>query len=98
MSLSICGMLAWASPSAPSSPAVGADRLLLGLAQVGAPLQGRRRQSGRHRRHHRLLVHRLPAWDRPRRSSEQDADLILLGGDVTLDLRDVGLGIAERAL
>ena len=49
-------------------------------------------------RHHGLLVHGRPAHDRPGRLAEQDADLVFLGDDGALDLRDGGLGAAQRAL
>ena len=77
---------------------VGAHELLLRLAEVGPPREERRRQPGRHRRHHRLRVHRRPPRNRRRRLAQQDADLILLGDDVALELRDRRLRFTESAL
>src|SRR2546422_8254587 len=74
------------------------SELLLGLAEVGAPLEERRRQSGRHRWHDRLLVHRLATRNRAGNCAQQDADLVFFGDDIALQLRDVGLGVAESAL
>src|SRR2546422_4266810 len=57
------------------------SELLLGLAEVGAPLEERRRQSGRHRWHDRLLVHRLATRNRAGNCAQQDADLVFFGDE-----------------
>ena len=72
--------------------------MLLRLAEVRPPLEERRRQPGRHRRHHRLRVHRGPARNRRRALAQKDADLILLRDDVALELRDGCLRFTEGAL
>src|SRR3989449_8096220 len=50
------------------------SELLLGLAEVGAPLEERRRQSGRHRWHDRLLVHRLATRNQAGNCAQQRSE------------------------
>src|SRR5262249_53560099 len=78
-----------------TDPRIGAHECLLRLPEIGTALEQGRRQSGRHHGHGDLLVHRLAASNRAGRFAQQDADLVLLGDDVALDLWNVRLRIAE---
>ena len=80
-----------------SDASVGAHELLLRLAKIGPPRQEGRRQARWHDRHHGLVVHRRPPENRAGALTEQNGDLILLGDDVALELRDGRLGPAEGA-
>jgi hypothetical protein len=77
---------------------VGADQLLLDLAEVRPALEQAGGQPGRHRRDDGLSVHRRAARDRRGRLAEQDADLVLLRDDLLFEFGDVRLGPAQRAL
>ena len=77
---------------------VGADQLLFDLAEVGPALEQGGGQPGRHRGDDGLSVHRRAAWNRRGRLAEKDADLVLLRDDPVLELGDVRLRPAQRAL
>src|SRR5499433_3219015 len=77
---------------------VGGHQLLLDAEQIRAPLQQRGGQASGHGGHRRLGEEWLAARHGTGIASEQDADLILLGGDLTLDLRDGGGGLGEITL
>src|SRR5881296_1642516 len=71
------------------------DRLLR-LLDVRPPLEQLGRQTDGHLRGRRLAIERLAAHDVAGRPSEQDRELVLLGDDLALELRDARARLGER--
>ena len=71
---------------------VGCNELLLRLADVGAPLEERRRQTGRHRWRQPERLELEPARDVAGRLSEQEAERVLRLCDVAFEPRDLSAG------
>src|SRR5438034_1546310 len=71
---------------------------LLGLLDVGAPLEELGRQAGGHLWRRRLAIERRAARDLAGRPSEQGGELVLLDDDLALELRDARAGLGERRL
>ncbi len=77
---------------------IGGHQLLLDATEIRAPLEKSGGQPGGNAGRHLLIEQRPAALDRPGIATEKGAELILLGRDLALDLRDRGGRLGEVAL